>query len=383
MRRPPDWGHACPHPACARCKLMHTGHVSALSTSRTTSGKRRICRGRDCATAFSETRDTVVVDRRTPEEKVILALTRLLVGVALTGLAFVLGVTADTTLAWLARAAAQARQLHDSRRRELPVTPVQRAARWHGSRRTHAAEDGDGASLPEAADGRQWVWISVAPASRLMLTAVVGPRTLETAQEVIEATAAIVRGVPAVFSDGFTGSVAALIAVYHPLTSVPPTGTPGRPKDPRIEPPPALVDGQLVQEQRPGRLVTRSTRSLAGAEPLTVRGLAVSTALSERLHLTVRQALAPLARQTYRVGTERAQRRRRVLCCQVCSHMARPPQSRRPQLPMRARRRLRAIRPRWRERTPAMAAGLTDHIWPFRELLTAKFAPLDSQSIRG
>jgi hypothetical protein len=28
-----------------------------------------------------------------------------------------------------------------------------------------------------------------------------------------------------------------------------------------------------------------------------------------------------------------------------------------------------------------MAAGLTDHVWTFHELLTAKFEPLDSQSI--
>jgi hypothetical protein len=30
-----------------------------------------------------------------------------------------------------------------------------------------------------------------------------------------------------------------------------------------------------------------------------------------------------------------------------------------------------------------MAAGLTDHVWTFRELLTAKCEPLDSQSISG
>ena len=31
--------------------------------------------------------------------------------------------------------------------------------------------------------------------------------------------------------------------------------------------------------------------------------------------------------------------------------------------------------PRWRERTPAMAAGLTDHIWSMHELLRYKVAP--------
>jgi hypothetical protein len=42
---------------------------------------------------------------------------------------------------------------------------------------------------------------------------------------------------------------------------------------------------------------------------------------------------------------------------------------------------LRCAAARWRKRTPAMAAGLTDHVWTLRELLTAKFEPLDSQSI--
>jgi hypothetical protein len=30
---------------------------------------------------------------------------------------------------------------------------------------------------------------------------------------------------------------------------------------------------------------------------------------------------------------------------------------------------------RWRERTPAIAAGLTDHLWSVHELLTYKVAP--------
>jgi hypothetical protein len=30
---------------------------------------------------------------------------------------------------------------------------------------------------------------------------------------------------------------------------------------------------------------------------------------------------------------------------------------------------------RWQQRTPAMAAGLTDHVWTVRELLTSVLVP--------
>lgn len=35
---------------------------------------------------------------------------------------------------------------------------------------------------------------------------------------------------------------------------------------------------------------------------------------------------------------------------------------------------------RWQPRTPAMAAGLTDHIWTFKELLTAVPLPVVSNT---
>jgi IS1 family transposase len=362
---------------------MNCGNISAISTYLTASGKRRVFRCSACDDTFSETRETVFFDLRTPEQKVMVTLKMLLVGVDLTGIAFVLGVTEQTTLAWLARAAAKADQINTALLRALPVTQVQLDQMWNFIRRKHAAEDGDGESLPACADGRQWVWIAFAPEVRLMLTAVVAARTQEVATAVIAATAERVRAIPAYFSDGFTCYFAALVAAYHTWVRFPRTGKPGRPKQPRRVPHPELVYGQLVKVKKQGRLVTLSTRVLAGAERLERLGLKVSTALIERLNLTVRRALAPLARKTYSFCKQREQMQRRVTFFQAFYNFARPHQSLRTPLPMRERRRTGAIRPRWRERTPAMAAGLSDHVWTFRELLTAKFEPLDSQSITG
>ena len=363
---------------------MQQGNVSAIATYLTQSGKRRVFRCCTCATHFAETHETVFFDLRTSEEKVMMALKMLLVRVDLTGISFVLSVTEETVLAWLTRAAQQAEAINHHLLRDLPVTQVQLDEMWNFIARTHAHEtDQAGESLPDGADGRQGVWVSFAPEFRLMIAAIVGPRTLDTAKAVIAATKARVTGIPAFFSDGFTCYLAALIAAFHVVTTCARTGKRGRPRKPICEPHPDLVYGQLVKQKKQGKLLTLSTRVVLGAERLTQQGLTVSTALVERVNLTLRQALAPLVRKTYSFCKDRERMQQRVVLFQALYNVARPHMSLRQPLPLRERTRHGAIRPRWQKRTPAMAAGLTDHVWTFRELLTAKFEPLDSQSING
>src|SRR6266702_8809282 len=108
MRTPKAWGQPCPHPDCAYAQMINRGNIRAISTYLTQSGKRRIFQCTTCGTPFSETRDTVFFDLKTPDEKVMMALKMLLVKVDLAGISFVLGVTEDTVLAWLQRAAHKA-----------------------------------------------------------------------------------------------------------------------------------------------------------------------------------------------------------------------------------------------------------------------------------
>ena len=384
MRTPKDWGQPCPNPACVHYNRMQQGNVSAISTYLTQSGKRRIFRCHTCETQFSETRETVFFDLRTAEDKVMMALKMLLVRVDLAGISFVLGVTEETVLAWLRRAAHQAEAINRHLLRNLPVTQVQLDEMWNFIARKHAREtDEAGESVPDGEDGRQWIWVSFAPEFRLMIAAVVGPRTLDMAKEVVAVTKARVAGIPAFFSDGFTCYLAALLAAFHVVTTFARTGKRGRPRQPLCAPHPDLVYGQLVKQKKQGKLLTLSTRVVLGAERLTQLGLTISTALVERVNLTLRQALALLARKPPSFCKDRERLRQRVVFFQAFSNVARPPMSLRQPLPLHERTRRGAICPRWQERTPAMAAGLTDHVWTFRELLTVKFEPLDSQSISG
>src|SRR5947207_587054 len=384
MRKPKDWGQPCPNPQCTHYRGMQQGNVSAIATYLPQSGKRRIFRCHTCETPFSETRDTVFVDLRTSEDKVMMALKMLLVRVDLAGISVVLGVTAETVLAWLRRAAYQAKAINQHLLRTLPVTQGQLDEMWNFIGRKQAQEtDMAGESLPDSADGRQWVWGSFAPEFRLMITAIVGPRTLDTAKEVVAVTKARVAGIPAFFSDGFTCSLAALIAAFHVVTTFTRTGKRGRPRKPPCEPQRDLVYGQLVKQKQQGKLLTLSTRVVVGTERLTRLGLRLSTAGGERINLTLRQALAPLARKTSSFCKDRERLRQRVVFFQAFYNMASPHMSLQQPLAQPEQTRHGAIRPRWRQQTPAMAAGMTDHVWTFRELLTATFEPLNSQSIRG
>jgi hypothetical protein len=75
--------------------------------------------------------------------------------------------------------------------------------------------------------------------------------------------------------------------------------------------------------------------------------------------------------------------RRRVLFFQTLYNFARPHMSLRLPLPKTDQSCVGIIRHKWIERSPA---GISDHLWSFRQLLTAKFEKAvikDFQSISG
>jgi IS1 family transposase/transposase-like protein len=305
MRKAQNWNQPCPNKSCCYYGQKNKGNIKCISTYMTKSGKRRTFECKECGETFSETRDTVFFDLRTSEEKVIMALKMILVQVSLSGIAFVLDVTEETILRWLERAYQKANEINQILLQDLPVTEVQLDEMWSFVKRKlseKAANDGE--SPQEAKDGRQWIWISYAPEYRLILAAIVGPRTFQTALLLIQMTATVVLGVPCFFSDGFSCYLQALIEYYHEIITFPKTGRKGRPKNPKKEPHPDLVYGQVIKKREKGRIVSICNKVVLGAERLVQVGLKISTTLLERLNLTIRQSLAPLARKTLAFSKE-------------------------------------------------------------------------------
>ena len=369
MRKAQNWNQPCPNKRCKYHGQVNVGNVRSVSTYMTASGKRRIFECKECEEKFSETRDTVFFDLRTPEDKVMMALKMILVCVDLAGISFVLGVKEETILRWLDRAYQKAEEINRILLRDLPVTEVQLDEMWSFVKRKVSESADSGMESPEdVTDGRQWIWISYAPQFRLILAAAVGPRTYETALKLIEMTARIVLGVPCFFSDGFSCYLRALVEHYHQIRTFPKSGKRGRPKSPIKEPHPDLVYGQVVKEKEKGRLVRISYRIKCGAQRLATEGLKISTTLLERLNLTIRQSLAPLKRKALGFSKKRENLRKQVVFFQVFYNFARPHMSLREEISRTDTR----FELKWKPKTPGMAAGVTGHVWSFRELLTAK-----------
>jgi IS1 family transposase/transposase-like protein len=370
MKKPKNWGHPCPNKNCEHHGQLNKDNIISQSTYMTQSGKRRIFHCNSCETNFSETRDTVFFDLRTPEDKVMMALKMILVKVGLSDISFVLDVKEETLLDWLCRAANKAKEINKALLKDLPVTEVQLDEMWSFVKRKVSKKATDENESPqEAEDGRQWIWVSYAPEFRLILAMVVGPRTFETALKLIQMTASIVLGVPCFFSDGFSCYYNALIECYHKIKIFPRTGKKGRPKDPVKEPHPDLVYGQIVKENEGGRIVRITYRIKCGAERFKQLGLKISTTLLERLNLTIRHALSPLVRKTLGFSKKRENLRRQTTFFQAFYNFARPHMSLREKIFETDK----LFVQKWTPKTPGMAAGITDHVWTFRELLTAKF----------
>ncbi len=108
-------------------------------------------------------------------------------------------------------------------------------------------------------------------------------------------------------------------------------------------------------------------RILIGEERLIIRRLAgqqINTSYVERDNLTSRQSNGRLVRKTLSHSKKDYYLQRHLDLEDAIFNFVRPHQSLRIRL-------ARSVRGRkWHQRTPAMAAGLTDHIWTLEELLS-------------
>jgi len=149
---------------------------------------------------------------------------------------------------------------------------------------------------------------------------------------------------------------------------------------PRWVPLPGLLYAQVVKTVRRRRLVDVKHRIVFGTldavqQVLAVHGWQINTAFIERVNLTIRQHVAAVGRRVSTLCKHEAGLRQQLALYQVYYNFCLPHAGLRQALPQPEPTHGTGSARQGRPQTPAMAAGLTDHVWTLREVLLFRVPP--------
>jgi transposase InsO family protein len=146
-----------------------------------------------------------------------------------------------------------------------------------------------------------------------------------------------------------------------------------------------LIYGQVKKSYQRRKLVRVSHVMRLGTEDAlkaALQGLGLSgrlnTAFIERANLTIRHGIAALARRTWATAQQSSHLLAHLEWWRAYYHFVRPHESLRVALMQPRERGGNRLAQRYRQRTPAMAAGRTTRRWTAREVLTCPLPPISA-----
>jgi hypothetical protein len=179
-------------------------------------------------------------------------------------------------------------------------------------------------------------------------------------------------GPPPIISDGWGGIDDAMVEVYG---LVPEYGGRGRPPT-RKQPQPDWQYLQMVKvRDEHGKFQGTKLRVIFGSRAEVLALLGKSTAYIERSQLTSRLFNGRQVRKTLAFSKRLDLYRASAVWEDAYYNLVRPHKS--------LRQAMHSGRQKWQQTTPAMAAGLTNHIWTVKELLTIVPVPRVSNTCQG
>jgi hypothetical protein len=216
----------------------------------------------------------------------------------------------------------------------------------------------------------------------LLLVSDVGTRTLAMAQRVVPQVVQVLAPhcVPLCVTDGLKDYGTALLRHFghwmHPARR--------RDKGPLPKPRwmllPQLLYVQVVKSYRRRRIVGVTYRVVFGTmervqQVLSACGRKINTAFVERLNLDIRQRVAAVGRRVNTLCQGEDGVRQQLVVYHVYYNFCLPHASLRQPLLVPEPTNGRGSAKVWRPCTPAMAAGLTDHVWTLKEVLLYRVPP--------
>jgi hypothetical protein len=220
------------------------------------------------------------------------------------------------------------------------------------------------------------------PESKVLLALDVGDRTLAMAQWVVHQVVQVLAPdcVPLFLTDGFREYVTALLTHYGHWVRPSRRQDKGPAPKPRWMPLPQLLYAQVVKTVRRRRLVDVQHRVVFGSleavnHVLAPLGWHINTAFVERINLTIRQHVAAVGRRVSTLCKGEDGLLEQLAVFHGYYNFCLPHASLRQPLPQPVPTNGAGAAKLWRPCTPAMAAGLTDHVWTLREMLLFRVPP--------
>ena len=334
----------CPNPACSARGQVGQGNI------RVHSHQERRYRCTCCRRTFAATTGTPFFRLKTAADLVTLVLTLLCYGCPLQAIVAAFGLDERTVAAWQARAGQHCQQVHEHlvQHGQVDLGHVQADELW-----------------VKVVGRKVWLAMALAVPSRLWLGGAISPhRDGALIHRLVERVRACARRLDIlVCVDGLSSYVTAFRRAFRVPVR---TGRPGRP---RLVLPDGFLLGQVVKQYAQRRVTGVRQRVVEGtvaaittALAATRSGMTINTAYIERLNATFRSRLAPLVRRGRAIARTEARLTAGMWLVGCAYNFCWSHDSLRLDAPAGTGR-------RWQERTPAMAAGLTDHQWTVGELL--------------
>ncbi len=303
------------------------------------------CQG--CQTSFSTRRNIPLYHLKTHPDRVEMCLWLRAEGMDISVLVRYTGHVDATLSRWLTRAGIHSDHLHSLLFVQLSPSYLQI----------------DELFAPVAGNKRKsWLWVAIEPVTKIIPGIHLGGRTNDDAYHFIhDLKLHLAEGcIPAFTSDGLRAYFYALTAHFGEWF--------GSSWQVSMQ----LVYGQLVKCRNKKKgdktpfTITRMqwVKRLQLFQVLEELGFSITiqAAYIERVNLTIRQGIAALTRKTWSLAKSQQSLLVHVHWWRSYYHLARPHQSLRVRVP--------GLKRRYRQRSSAMAAGFTDHIWTVGEIIS-------------
>jgi IS1 family transposase len=292
-------------------------------------------------------------------------------------------------LQWLSEAAEQLRAFSAYFLCDLHLEQLQLDELYAVLRDLKAGAINDDEAIERLERSPYWVWTAMDPRSKLLVVVDVGTRTLAMAQRVVhQLTRVLAPGcVPLFLTDGFQEYGTAILAHFgHWIQPERRQDKGPRPK-PRWMPLPELLYAQVVKSYRRRHIVGVKHRVVFGTQlaieqVLAVCGWTINTSFVERLNLDIRQRVAAIGRRVNTLCQGEEGLLDQLVLFQTYHNFVLSHASLRQPLRVSEPTNGRGSAKVWRPCTPAMAAGLTEHVWSLQEVLLFRVPPWSQPQVR-